>query len=68
MRDRLFSTSEDRADEIAELTAEWIRFPTVKILDQTFGDYDQQAIRVTARYDAQPLNPKAIVKLTGINI
>ncbi len=42
--------------------------PTVKILDQTFGDYDQQAIRVTARYDAQPLNPKAIVKLTGINI
>lgn len=40
--------------------------PTVKILDQTFGDYDQQAIRVTARYDAQPLNPEAIVKLTGI--
>lgn len=40
--------------------------PTVKILDQTFGDYDQQAIRVTARYDAQPLNPEAIVKLSGI--
>lgn len=35
--------------------------PTVKILDQTFGDYDQQAIRVTARYDAAPLNPEAIV-------
>ncbi|QZY53384.1 phage major capsid protein [Leucobacter tenebrionis] len=35
--------------------------PTVKILDQTFGDYDQQAIRVTARYDAQPLNPEAVV-------
>ena len=40
--------------------------PSVKILDQTFGDYDQQAIRVTARYDAAPLNPKAIVTLTGI--
>lgn len=35
--------------------------PTVKILDQTFGDFDQQAIRVTARYDAAPLNPEAIV-------
>lgn len=42
--------------------------PTVKILDQTFGDYDQQAIRVTARYDAQPLNPEAVVVLRGINI
>ena len=40
--------------------------PSVKILDQTFGDFDQQAIRVTARYDAAPLNPKAIVTLTGI--
>ena len=38
----------------------------MKILDQTFGDYDQQAIRVTARYDAAPLNPEAIVTLTGI--
>ena len=37
--------------------------PTVKILDQTFGDFDQQAIRVTARYDAAPLNPEAIVIL-----
>ena len=42
--------------------------PTVKILDQTFGDYDQQAIRVTARFDAAPLNPEAIVKLTGITV
>lgn len=40
--------------------------PSVKILDQTFGDYDQQAIRVTARYDAAPLNPEAVVTLTGI--
>ena len=40
--------------------------PSVKILDQTFGDYDQQAIRVVARYDAAPLNPQAVVALTGI--
>lgn len=42
--------------------------PTVKILDQTFGDYDQQAIRVTARYDVAPLNPEAVVTLTGVTI
>jgi HK97 family phage major capsid protein len=42
--------------------------PSVKVLDQTFGDYDQQAIRVVARYDAAPLNPEAIVTLTGITI
>lgn len=42
--------------------------PSVKVLDQTFGDYDQQAIRVVARYDAAPLNPEAVVKLTGIAI
>jgi HK97 family phage major capsid protein len=35
--------------------------PSVKILDQTFGQYDQMAIRVTARYDAAPLNPEAVV-------
>ncbi|WP_304114555.1 phage major capsid protein [Mycolicibacterium bacteremicum] len=42
--------------------------PTIKILDQTFGDYDQQAIRVVCRYDAKPLNPEAVIKLTGITI
>ncbi len=42
--------------------------PSVKILDQTFGDYDQMAIRVVARYDAAPLNPQAVVTLTGITI
>ena len=42
--------------------------PTVKILDQTYGDYDQMAIRVTARYDAAPLNPEAIVVLRGITL
>lgn len=42
--------------------------PKVKILDQTFGDYDQMAIRVVARYDAKPLNAEAVVKLTGITV
>ncbi len=42
--------------------------PSVKILDQTFGDYDQQAIRVVYRLDAAPANPEAIVTLTGITI
>lgn len=40
--------------------------PSVKILDQTFGDFDQQAIRVVMRMDAAPVNPEAIVTLTGI--
>lgn len=42
--------------------------PSVKVLDQTFGDYDQLALRVVCRYDAKPLNPEAVVKLTGITI
>lgn len=42
--------------------------PTVKILDQTFGDFDQMAIRVVCRYDAKPLNPEAVIKLTGITL
>ncbi len=40
--------------------------PSVKILDQLYGDYDQQAIRVVARYDAAPMNAEAVVKITGI--
>lgn len=38
--------------------------PAVTVLDQTFGDFDQQAIRVVYRVDAAPLNPEAIVTLT----
>lgn len=41
--------------------------PTVKILDQTYGDYDQMAVRVTARYDAAPMNPEAVVLLTDVD-
>jgi HK97 family phage major capsid protein len=40
--------------------------PSVKLLDQTFAAYDQQAIRVVAHYDAAPLNPEGIVVLRGI--
>lgn len=40
--------------------------PSVKVLTETFADYDQQAIRVVARYDAAPINPQAVVALTGI--
>lgn len=40
--------------------------PSVKILTERYADFDQQAIRVVARYDAAPLNPEAVVKLTGI--
>ena len=40
--------------------------PSVKILDQTFGDYDQQAIRVVARYDAAPMNPDGVIVLRGV--
>lgn len=42
--------------------------PSVKILDQTFGDFDQMAIRVVARYDAAPMLPEAIVVLRGITL
>lgn len=40
--------------------------PSVKLLDQTYADFDQQAIRVVARYDAAPLNPQSIVILRGV--
>lgn len=40
--------------------------PTVTVLDQLYGDYDQQAVRVVARYDAAPLNPEAVVLLNGV--
>lgn len=42
--------------------------PSVKILTETFGDFDQQAVRVVYRMDVKPANPKAVVKLTGIEL
>lgn len=40
--------------------------PSVKILTERYADYDQQAIRVVARYDAGAINADAVVALTGI--
>lgn len=40
--------------------------PSVKLLDQTFGEYDQQAIRVVTRFDAAPTAPEAVVTFSGI--
>ena len=37
--------------------------PSVKVLTERYADFDQQAMRVVARYDAKPLNPAAIVKI-----
>ena len=41
--------------------------PSVRILDQTYGDYDQVAIRVVTRMDTQPLNPTGIVKIVNVD-
>jgi HK97 family phage major capsid protein len=38
--------------------------PSVKLLDQTFGDYDQLAIRVVARMDIGLLHEQGVVKIT----
>lgn len=35
--------------------------PSVKVLSERYADYDQQAVRVVARYDAAPTTPGAIV-------
>lgn len=42
--------------------------PSVKILTERYADFDQQALRVVARYDAAPLNPEAVVVLSGITV
>ena len=40
--------------------------PSVKLLSELYADFDQQAIRVVARYDAAPLNAQAVVVLRGV--
>ena len=40
--------------------------PSVKVLTERYADYDQQAIRVVARYDATALDPAAVITLSGI--
>ena len=40
--------------------------PAVTILTETFAEYDEVGIRVVTRLDAAPLQPKAVVRFTGI--
>lgn len=40
--------------------------PSVTILSERYGEYDQQAIRVVTRYDAAPLNGEAVVILRDV--
>lgn len=40
--------------------------PSVKVLPERYADYDQQALRVVARYDAAPVDPAAVITLSGI--
>jgi len=42
--------------------------PSVTVLRERYADFDEQALRVVARYDWTPLNPEAVVTLTGITI
>lgn len=39
--------------------------PTVKVLDQRYAEYDEQAIRVTARYDLGLLHPEGVVVMNA---
>lgn len=39
--------------------------PTVKLLDQRYAEYDEQAIRVVARYDLGLLRPEGVVVLNA---
>ncbi|RBP64140.1 HK97 family phage major capsid protein [Brevibacterium sanguinis] len=38
--------------------------PTVKLLDQRYAEFDEQAIRVTARFDLGLLHPEGVIVLT----
>ena len=42
--------------------------PSVKILTERYADFDQQAIRVVTRYDAERMNAAAVIILSGITI
>lgn len=42
--------------------------PSATVLRERYADFDEQALRVVARYDTKPLNPLAVVRLTGIAI
>jgi HK97 family phage major capsid protein len=38
---------------------------SVKLLDQTYGDWDQLALRVVSRWDVGLLNPEGVVRMTA---
>lgn len=40
--------------------------PTVTLLKERYADYDQQALRVVARYDAGAMNAEAVTTFTGL--
>jgi HK97 family phage major capsid protein len=42
--------------------------PSVKILTELYAGTGEVGIRVQARYDVKPVNPQAVVKVTGITI
>ncbi|KAA1376125.1 phage major capsid protein [Aeromicrobium fastidiosum] len=42
--------------------------PSVKILNELYAGTGEVGIRVQARYDVAPVNPSAVVKITGITI
>ncbi|WP_201466027.1 phage major capsid protein [Janibacter melonis] len=52
--------------DFAEIAVARDLAPSVKILTERYADFDEQGIRVVTRYDAAPMNPAAVVKLTGI--
>lgn len=41
--------------------------PSVKLLDQTYADYDQLALRTVTRMDAGVTAPKAVITFSGIS-
>lgn len=40
--------------------------PTIKVLDERYAEFDQIGIRVTCRYDVQPLLPEAVIVLRDV--
>ena len=63
----------DAEDEASVILADFSQIavardlaPSVKMLDQTYADTDELAIRVVTRYDAKPMNPQAVVKVTNV--
>lgn len=51
--------------DMAQVAVGRDRDASVKLLDQTYGDYDQLALRVVSRWDIGALNAEGIVRLTA---